>query len=319
MVPVVAGVADVVPGAATRVQFDTHGVNQGRIPGLWILLMLTLSGGPLFAQANNDFAGEWTGLLHEDFEHRMPGPFLGDYTGIPLNDRARLKADSWDAAILSSREHQCIPHPAVYSTRGPNPMRISRVLDPETQQLIAFEIFGLYFRTTRVIWLDGRERPPGYAAHRWQGFSTGEWNGAMLTVETTHLKAGFLQRNGVPTSDRTTMTERFIRNGDYLTVVTMVRDPVYLTEPFIRSTDWILNPLNQLRAFSVNRCDVVDEVSPRPRDFVPHYLPGSDGETERLNEFRVFYEIPQEAARGGAETTYPEYQLKIEELQSRAP
>lgn len=285
---------------------------------LLLLSAVMLTPHPGLAQLNNDFAGQWYGAQHEDREHRGPGPFLGDYTGIPLNDGARRKADSWDAAILSSREHMCIPHPAVYSKRGPNNMRMSRVVDPDTQDLVAFELDGLYFRTTRVIWMDGREHPPEYAPHRWQGVSTGKWVGGMMTVETTHIKAGYIQRNGVATSDEATMTEHFIRNGDYLTVITFIEDPVYLTEPFIRSTNWVLNPNQTLSRLMITRCDIADEVGPRPRDYVPHYLPGSEDETDRLTEFSEFYQIPQEAARGGAETTYPEYQFRLRELMGNA-
>ena len=63
-----------------------------------------------------------------------------------------------------------------------------------------------------------------------------------LVVSTTHVKMGWLQRNGAPTSDLTTMEERFIRHGDYLMVATFVNDPVYLSEPFIRTTNFRPEP-----------------------------------------------------------------------------
>jgi hypothetical protein len=54
-----------------------------------------------------DLSGEWATRLHEDLNHRNDalggGPEIGDYTGLPINDAARLKADSWDASILSAR------------------------------------------------------------------------------------------------------------------------------------------------------------------------------------------------------------------------
>ncbi len=37
---------------------------------------------------------------------------------------------------------------------------------------------------------------------------------------------------------------------------------------------------------------------------MPHYLPGAN---PYLTEFPKLYNLPMEAARGGAETTYPEY------------
>ena len=64
-----------------------------------------------------DISGMWTALILEDWFHRLPGAALGDYTGIPMNDAARQKANSWDASVLSQPERQAQPHPAQYSFR----------------------------------------------------------------------------------------------------------------------------------------------------------------------------------------------------------
>ena len=264
-------------------------------------LALTLAvASPVHAQ--RDISGNWTALYHEDQPHRIPGPDLGDYTGIPLSDAGRLKADSWDASILTLREHQAKPHPSTYSLRGPANIRITRQLDPVTQAAIGYELFGTFGQATRLIWLDGRAHPPEHAAHTWAGFSTGRWDGNSLEVVTTHLKLGWLQRNGVAHSDRATMTERFIRHGNYLTVVTIVDDPIYLEEPFIRTTNWVLNPDQEVRR---TQFDVVDEVAVRRRGEVPHYLPGSPDATRKLTEFASKYKLPADAARGIAATLYP--------------
>src|SRR5262250_2140780 len=201
--------------------------------GLACGVVLAVSACPAYGQV--DLSGQWSARYHEDQEHRIPGPELGDYLGLPINDAGRLKADSWDASILSLREHQAKPHPSTYSLRGPANIRITKVFDPVTQETIGYEVFGTFGQATRTIWLDGRARPPSYAAHTWAGFSLGRWEGDQLVVETSHLKVGWIQRNGVAHSDQTTMTEHFMRHGDILTVVTIVRDPVYLEEPFIRS------------------------------------------------------------------------------------
>ena len=98
------------------------------------------------------------------------------------------------------------------------------------------------------------------------------------------------------------MTERFIRHGNHLMVVTIVDDPIYLEEPFIRTTNWILNPDQDVRR---TQFDVVDEVAVRRRGEVPHYLPGSADATRKLTEFSSKYQLPADGARGGAATTYP--------------
>jgi len=255
-----------------------------------------------FAQV--DLSGQWSGRYHEDQEHRIPGPELGDYLGLPINDAARLKADSWDASILSLREHQAKPHPSTYSLRGPANIRITKVFDPVTQETIGYEIFGTFGQATRTIWLDGRPRPPSYAAHTWAGFSTGKWDGDSLVVETTHLKVGWIQRNGVAHSDRATMAEHFFRHGDVLTVVTVVRDPVYLEEPFVRSTNWVLDARQEVVR---TQFDVVDEVTGHPKGYVPHLLPGSPAAEAKKTEFADKHKLPRDAVRGGAATTRPEY------------
>ena len=67
-----------------------------------------------------DLAGEW--LAHarqEDEVHRIPGAELGDYAGFPLNEAGKLKAETWDASILSQPEQQARPHPAQYLDARP--------------------------------------------------------------------------------------------------------------------------------------------------------------------------------------------------------
>ena len=56
------------------------------------------------ALAQVDFSGEWAPRFHEDQPERVPGPALGDYLGLPINDSARLRADSWDASMMTLPE-----------------------------------------------------------------------------------------------------------------------------------------------------------------------------------------------------------------------
>jgi hypothetical protein len=62
-----------------------------------------------------------------------------------------------------------------------------------------------------------------------------------LKVVTTNLKPGYLRKNGVPYSDKTTVTEYFNRTPEtygitYMVVTTIVEDPEYLDGPFITSS-----------------------------------------------------------------------------------
>ena len=80
---------------------------------------LLVSAASIPALAQIDLSGEWAPRFHEDQPERIPGPEIGDYLGLPINAAARLRADSWDASLLTLPEHQCKPHPSDYGMRGP--------------------------------------------------------------------------------------------------------------------------------------------------------------------------------------------------------
>jgi glyoxylase-like metal-dependent hydrolase (beta-lactamase superfamily II) len=133
------------------------------------------------------------------------------------------------------------------------------------------------------------------------GFSTGLWQGNMLVVTTTHIKKGWLRRNGVPESDLATLTEYFVRNGDLMTRISAIADPVYLTEPLVKSEEFVLNTQGVPQRAWLFKCKPVVEVI-RPEGAVPHYLPGKNTFVE---EFRKRYSFPESVTRGGAAQTYP--------------
>jgi len=188
------------------------------------------------AAAQMDFSGEWSPTYHEDAADRIPGPEIGDYMALPLNDAARMRGDTFQADRLSMvMQFQCRPHSADYGMRGLGNMRVDKEIDPLHQRLTAFQTYMPAWGSQRTIWLDGRPHPPEYAEHTFQGFSTGVWEGNQLTITTTHLKANYHRRNEVPSSDQRTVTEHWARHGDLLTVITVVDDPVFFTEPLVRS------------------------------------------------------------------------------------
>ena len=217
---------------------------------LLVLLAILLFGTPAFAQI--DLVGEWNSQFHEDQPERVGGPDVGDYSGLPINEAARAMADAWKADILSVPEHQCKPHPADYSPRGPAMMRIWKEVDTASQQVIALHTHISWQAPERTIWMDGRPHPDEFAAHTWQGFSTGTWEGQTLKVVTTHLKKGWIRRNGVPRSDQAELTEYFYRHGDFMTWTVIINDPLYLTEPMIRTSDYRTRSHSERRTLSVS-------------------------------------------------------------------
>ena len=272
-------------------------VNAMRIAGLF-LLVLTFGVRPASAQI--DLTGMWAPIMHEDQLERAPGPTVGDYLGLPINDAARFHAVSWDAGLLTVPEHQCKPHPSTYGFRGVGNLRITQEINPANQAITKLHTHIQWQEQKRDIWLDGRPHPPEYAAHTWQGFSTARWDGSVLVVRTTHLKQGWIRRNGLFISDRATMEERFIRHGNYLTHVYLISDPVYLTEPLIKTNGFQLVTNPNLAPYP---CLPAVEV-PRAKGVIPHNLPGSP---DPSIEFAKKFNVPVEAARGGAETALPEF------------
>jgi hypothetical protein len=276
---------------------------RGILAGVAVLALAA----PALAQVS--LVGEWSPRYHEDQPDRIPGPELGDYTGLPLTDGARLSADSWDASRLTLREHQCKVHNGPYILHGPIQFRIWEDKDPQTQQLVALQVYLNTYEQSRTIWMDGRPHPPEFAPHTWQGFSTGKWDGDILTVYTTHIKQEWIRRNGVPNSEKSTTIEHFIRHGNIVTHLLQWTDPVYLAEPLWRSEEFVLN--ERTAGNWLWPCEYVDEIVDRAHSAVPNYLPGRspfDG------DFAYRYGVPVDAAKGGAETTYPEYMAKLKTL-----
>jgi hypothetical protein len=267
---------------------------------------------PAFAQL--DLTGIWSPVFHEDQPERIPGPELVDYLGLPINDAARQWALAWDPSRLTLPEHQCQVHTVAYMYRGPLLLRVWEERDPQTQELIAIRQYISNYEQNRTIYMDGRPHPPPYAAHTWMGFSTGRWEGNILTVTTTHIKQGWHRRNGLPSSDRITLVEHFIRHDDHLTHVTVVTDPDYLTEPLIKSQDVTLNVSVEgigtggLTTGWLYPCEYVEELPGRSRYEVQSYTPG---ENPFVMEFAERHKVPVAAAMGGAETMYPEYRSKL--------
>lgn len=275
------------------------------------LLTLMLTGAAVPVSAQVDLTGEWLAIqtVSEEGMYRvMPGAELGNYAGVPLNDAGRRKATSWDASILSQPEEQAKPHPVQYSVRsggGPN-LRIQKVVDEVSGKLIAITITGFYGRADRTIWMDGRPHPSELAEHTFDGFSTGEWVGSALKVTTTHMKMGYLQRNGIPSSPKGTMVEFWTRRGTYLSVFAWYDDPVYLEEPFVRTTDWVWG--NGQHVGPPIPFESVDELGNKPLGWVPHWPLGT-----AHSDFAKRYNVPFEATQGAREATYPEYVKTIEE------
>jgi hypothetical protein len=199
------------------------------------------------AAAPIDLTGYWVSVVDEDWRFRMVVPPPGDYNGVPTTAAARQVADAWDPAKDEASGDVCKAFGAPALLRQPGHLhftwqddRTMRMdMDAGTQ--------------TRLFHFGDWKAPAGPPTL--QGDSVASWEFPLrrpdptdastppqgrgsLKVSTSHLKAGYLRKNGVPYSENATLTEYYDMlkeaNGDLMLVVTSVTtDPQYLREPFI--------------------------------------------------------------------------------------
>jgi hypothetical protein len=209
--------------------------------------------------APKDLTGYWVSVVTELWRYRMLVPDKNDYQFVPLNPEGRKIAGTWDPAKDQANGDECKSYaaPAIMQVPGrlhiywqdDNTLRIDT--DSGTQ--------------TRLFHFGGPL--PQNDQPSWQGFSVASWQGAAnidtrdgqggpiqdasgklipgrmmrqadyLKVVTTHLRPGYLQKNGIPFSANAMLEEDFDTFPDpysgnaWLTVTAVVNDPQYLIEP----------------------------------------------------------------------------------------
>jgi hypothetical protein len=216
-------------------------------------------GGPVSASAAApiDLTGYWVAIVNEDWRWRMVTPPHGDYASVPLSADGRQVADGWDA----STDGLCEAYGAAGLMRMPTRLHITWEGDA------TLKIDTDAGQQTRRLFFDASRTPEGEPSL--QGHSLAEWlrpggggrggargagpgsgptaQAGSLRVVTTHLREGWLRRNGVPYSDATVLTEYFDRfaapdGAEWLVVTTIVNDPRYLTREFVTSSHFRREP-----------------------------------------------------------------------------
>jgi len=197
------------------------------------------------AAALQDVTGYWVSVVAEHWHLRMLVPPKGDFSMLPLNAEGRRVAGLWDPAKDQAGSDRCKAYGAAAIMRVPGRLHVHWTDDDTLQVDIDSGT------QTRVFRFGGA--PPANQPRGWQGYSAAAWEMqggrgrggegrfGHLKVTTTHMRPGYLRRNGVPYSDGATLVEYFDRftepNGDeWLVVDSFVTDPQYLTQPYITSS-----------------------------------------------------------------------------------
>jgi len=225
------------------------------------------------AAAPIDITGNWVSVVTEDWRWRMLTPKKGDTSSIPVSPEGKKIADAWDPAKAAA--DGCKAYGAAAIMRVPGRLKISwqddNTLKIETDAGQQTRL--LQFAKDAPSTSSGQAKPP--ATRTWQGFSAAEWEkipqpGGLgvslqqapprtgtLKVVTTNLRAGYLRKNGVPYSEDTRVTEYFDRfsayGTDWLTVLTAVDDPKYLSQQYLTSTHFKREP--DTSRWSPSRCE----------------------------------------------------------------
>ena len=210
-----------------------------------------------------DLTGYWVSVVTEDWRWRMVTPLKGDSASVPITRDAKKIVDSWDPAKDEAAGLQCKAYGAAAIMRVPGRLHITWQND--TSLKVETDA-GMQTRLFRF----GGAPPPSDTAPSWQGDSAARWEpptvvpgvgtgfslglgprqgvrSRSLEVVTTHLRPGYLRKNGVPYSEKTSVTEYYERfsepDGDErLTVMTIVTDPGYLAVPFVTTSDFKKEP-----------------------------------------------------------------------------
>lgn len=263
------------------------------------------------ASAQIDLSGNWVLESTQDAVKYDEGPLTDMFAGIPLNEEGRQAGITYPGDEGQELNRQCQPWPTHYLFMGPWGGRFAAVKDSNGKLAAWVVTSPAYDRLTMTIWMDGHAPPQPLGLHTFAGFNTGRYEGNTLLVTTTQLKDAYLERNGLPSSNREVDKIFFTRHGDEMTMMGVISDPVYLEAP------WVLARTLKL----LSEGSVVDDpiLYCMPAEVLAGFTDGYHSavelpprEAQQLAFMKTHYDLPLDATLGGASTMYPEFARKLE-------
>jgi len=258
------------------------------------------------ALAQVDLTGDWALASDQSKPFQV---FPTDFAGVPVNTQGR------EAGVAHSEEQseelyrQCEPWSQSYILNGPFAGRFEAIRDVYGT-VVGWRLSPpAYDRLPNTIWIDGRTPPSNNALHTYAGFTTGHWVGSTLVTSTVNLTDSFITSNGVPASDQETLRIFYTRHGSEMSVLGIVRDPVYLDAPWPVARTWELQ-LTATASLQPHYCQPAEIVSGLSDGYhTAVVLP--DQMREQMMYMPRHYGIPLDGALGGTQTMYPEFQKEL--------
>ena len=209
---------------------------------------------PAKTAAPIDLTGYWVAVVDQDWLQRMVTPPKGDYASIPITAEAKKVGDAWDPAKDEAAGEQCKAYGAPGLMRAPTRLHIT------WQDDNTLKVESDYGMQTRLFHFGTWKAPGGPAT--WQGDSVAQWEtppagrgggeeeapkSGSLKIVTTHLKAGYLRKNGIPYSANAVFTEYWdlakeASGEEWIEITNVVEDSLYLQQPWITALHFKKEP-----------------------------------------------------------------------------
>ena len=204
------------------------------------------------AAAPFDPTGYWVALVSDEWRYRMLTPPKGNVDYVPVNADGRNAANAWDPAKDEAIGEQCRGYGAGGIMRLPIRLHITWA----DERTLRMDIdAGTQTRTFHF-----GVAAPANVDTSWQGYSAADWQipgggrGApqparfgQLKIVTTHLRPGYLRKNGVPYGAGAVLTEYVTLLADddgsqYLAITSFLEDAQYLGQPWVRTSQFKKQP-----------------------------------------------------------------------------
>jgi hypothetical protein len=225
-----------------------------------------------------DLTGYWVSIIDDEWRWRMITPAKGDVSFLPLNAEGRRVASAWDPAKDEADGNQCKAYGAAGIMHLPERLHITWVDDN------TLEIDADAGMQKRLLHFDGSKWDGGEP--QWQGESVASWEkqtqgrgfgfpmrgpasekSGDMKVVTTHMRPGYLRKNGVPYGPNALLTEYFDRfeldGVSYMVVTGVVDDPQYLNNRLITTEQFKFEPNGS--KWNPAPCKIVPPLATLPR------------------------------------------------------